>query len=192
MRRAVTIGIAALALAGANDAGLKIGPAPGSALNLYVDKTGLLSGKRHHFTFERFTGQVSADLSKVEFNVEAASIVCRDIWVSEKDRAKILKVALEDMLTASKHPEIRFESTQIKSAGGDNYTVDGVLTIRETSKSITLTVRRAAAAQYTGEARIRLTHFGLKPPSAALGLIGTKDEMLLTFTLSTELAEPKP
>jgi len=32
-----------------------------------------------------------------------------------------------------------------------------------------------------GVSRIRLTDFGLKPPAAALGTIGTKNEMLFRF-----------
>jgi hypothetical protein len=52
----------------------------------------------------------SGDLSKAEFAIDSASIICRDTWVSGKDRAKILKVALDDMLAASKHPVLRFAS----------------------------------------------------------------------------------
>jgi hypothetical protein len=36
----------------------------------------------------------------------------------------------------------------------------------------------------TGSAKIRLTDYKLKPPSAILGAIGTKDEMTLNFTIS--------
>jgi hypothetical protein len=34
-----------------------------------------------------------------------------------------------------------------------------------------------------GTARVRLTDFGLKPPSAAFGAIGARDEMTLHFAL---------
>jgi hypothetical protein len=36
---------------------------------------------------------------------------------------------------------------------------------------------------FTGSATVRITDFGLKPPSAALGVIGTKDEMTFSFVL---------
>ena len=35
-----------------------------------------------------------------------------------------------------------------------------------------------------GSSRVRLTDFGLKPPTAALGTIGTKNEMLFRFVLA--------
>ena len=37
---------------------------------------------------------------------------------------------------------------------------------------------------FRGDARIRLTDYGLKPPTAALGLVGTKDDMDFNFVLS--------
>ena len=89
MRTALSITLAMIAaVASAGDATIALLPGPGSVLNLYVDKTGLLAGKRHHFTFDRFSGSISGDLSRIGFTIESASIVCRDTWVSEKDRAK--------------------------------------------------------------------------------------------------------
>jgi len=161
---------------------LTIAPVPGAEINLYVEKTGLLSGKSHRFTFDRFSGRVSG-VEFVQFQIESASIVCRDEWVNEKDRAKILKVALEDMLAAKKYPTIAFRSTKISDAGGGKWTVAGMLTIRDVTKPVEIRLDRRASNVFAGEAQIRLTDYGLKPPSAVLGAIGTKNEMRLTFTL---------
>jgi polyisoprenoid-binding protein YceI len=192
MRTAVSISLAMItAVASAGDASIALLPGPGSVLNLYVEKTGLLAGKRHHFTFDRFGGRLSGDLSRIEFTIESASIVCRDTWVSEKDRAKIVKVALEDMLAASQYPAIRFESERISSTTAEDYTVKGVLSIRTVTRPLVLKVRKTADGTYTGEARFRLTDYGLKPPSAALGLVGTRDEVLFTLTLSTRPRRPE-
>ena len=96
------------------------------------------------------------------------------------------------MLGASKYPTLRFGSERISSTGPEEFKVEGQLSIRTVTRSLIIKVRKTAVATYTGEARFRLTDFGLKPPSAALGLVGTRDEMLFTFTLSTRptLAEP--
>jgi polyisoprenoid-binding protein YceI len=188
MRTALLTGIVALAGALRLQAQeIPLRPSPGSALNLYVEKTGLLSGKKHHFTFERFDGTLYADprapeMSRVAIRIEAPSIVCRDTWVSDKDKIKITKTALEDMLAASKYSTISFQSTRITSSAAGRFKVEGLLTIRDKSNPVTVAVEQTGET-YTGEARFRLTSFGLKPPSTALGLIGTKDEVTFTFKL---------
>ena len=39
---------------------------------------------------------------------------------------------------------------------------------------------------------VKLTNYGLKPPKAALGLIGTKDEMDFTFSLTARPDQTGP
>jgi polyisoprenoid-binding protein YceI len=161
---------------------MRLEPTNGSVLDLYVEKTGLLSGKKHHFTFERFQGRVNPSDKRVTFTIDSASIVCRDTWVSERDRRKILNVATEDMLAVAKYPSIRFESVSVIPTAPDRFSVEGTLTIRETARPVTVSVQQKDHT-FTGEARLKLTGFGLKPPSAGLGLVGTKDEMIFKFTL---------
>lgn len=167
---------------------LAIGPGSGSSMELIVEKTGLMSGKKHLFVFEKFDGKIRLDEQKlsgseVTLRIDAASIVCKDTWVSEKDRDKIVKAALEDMLAATKHPTVSFQSTGIAEAGPERFIVDGTLTLRGISKPARVTVTRAGDA-YKGDATIKLTDYGLKPPSAALGAVGTKNEMQFSFSLT--------
>lgn len=185
MRKAIPAwtAAAAVALLGATASDGRLAPGNGSALNLFVEKTGVLSGKKHHFTFEQFEGQIDGAQRRVVLTIQSAGIVCRDNWVSEKDRGKILKVATDDMLAVAKYPVIRFESTNV--SGDDRLTVEGNLTIRDKTRPVTVHVQRKDKS-YTGEARFKLTDFGLKPPSAALGLVGTKDEMTLQFTVAAQ------
>lgn len=171
---------AAIVTAAATAPGSRLLPGSGSTLNLYVEKTGLLSGRKHHFTFEQFEGHIDRRERRVTLTIQSATIVCRDTWVSDKDRAKILRTATDDMLAAAKFPTIRFESTIV--IGNDRLTAEGTLTIRDKTRPVTVHVREKDST-YTGEARVKLTDFGLKPPSAALGLVGTKDEMTLQFTV---------
>lgn len=184
MRKAISVGVAALvaALLGSAVSDGRLTPGNGSTLNLYVEKTGLLSGKQHHFTFERFEGLVDVTERRVTLTIESASIVCRDTWVSEKDRQKILNTATGEMLSAAKYPSIRFESNGVTASESGRFAVQGNLTIRDQSRPVTVSVQQHDQT-YTGETRFKLTDFGLKPPSAAFGLVGTKDEMKLTFKL---------
>ena len=159
-----------------------IAPAEENRLELDVDKTGLWKGKRHIFTFAHYNGKLLYDpqnpaAGKVDLTVEAASIQCQDAWVSPKDLKKVLEYAVKDMLAAEKNPEIHFVST-MASAGQ----VEGMLTIRGISKPVTLTYT-AKGLRFEGTAVFKLTDYNLKPPSAALGAIGTKDEMTFRFVV---------
>lgn len=164
---------------------LRFRPAPSDVLELFVDKTGALSGKRHRFVFERYEGTVDRGKASVTFRIEAASIVCKDTWVSASDLKKIERTAKTDMLAIDRFPSIDFVSTGVEPAGPDILRVSGSLSIRGISKPVELHVE-LREGMYRGTATVRLTDYGLKPPSAALGLVGTKNEMKFAFALRAQ------
>jgi polyisoprenoid-binding protein YceI len=171
-------------------------PHPGGRFALEVHKTGLMSGKKHLFVFDRYSGVLHYDpaapgSARIEFAIEAASIVVKDDWVSDKDRVKIREEAEKNMLDIARFKEIRFNSTSVAKTDDGGYRVQGELAIRNQSKPVTVLVKvtpeAGGALRFDGAAVVRLKDYGLKPPSAALGLVGTKNEMDAAFTL---LARP--
>jgi polyisoprenoid-binding protein YceI len=174
-----------------------IQPSPESRMELRVTKTGFLRGKQHLFVFERYRGILRYDpqqpeSSQVNLTIGAASAVCKDTWLSAKDLRKVQDFALKDMLDAAHHPEITFTSTAIRQAGAGGFEMQGMLTIRGISKAAAVTVavadQKEGRLSFQGGATVRLTDYGLKPPSAALGAIGTKDEMAFSFTVTANLS----
>jgi polyisoprenoid-binding protein YceI len=170
-------------------------PDTGSRIEMLVTKTGLLRGKQHVLDFTRYRGELRYDpqaplSSVVTLDIESASVVCRDTWVSEKDRRKIQAFAIADMLDGQNHPRIAFRSNAVKPAGRDQYAVAGTLIIRGIGKPVVVDVklRTAEVLTFEGRAVIKLSDYGLKPPTAALGTIGTKDEMTLVFALTAKRA----
>lgn len=170
-----------------------LAPSPSSRLELVVTKTGLLRGNQHLFVFDRFNGKLrydptKAETSHVEFEIVSKSIVCKDTWVSANDLRKIQDVATKDMLDAEKHPKLIFTSRDIRQASAGSFEVRGNLTIRGVTKPVIIYASVSPGTNGTlaieGRTQVRLTHYGLKPPSAALGAIGTKDEMTLSFHLA--------
>ncbi|MBK9168645.1 MAG: YceI family protein [Bryobacterales bacterium] len=170
----------------------RIQPDPAAHFTLYVAKTGLMSGRQHVLEFSRYDGTVRYDAqnpasSSVEFQVAADSLSVRDTWVSDGDRRKIHEFTLNDMLDASRHPRIRFVSEAAEAADDGNVRVTGSLTVRGIARPASVLVRLAEKgdgfAIYEGSSTIRMTDYGLKPPKAALGMIGTKEEMTLRFRL---------
>ena len=191
MRTAIAALLLTFLLEGAA-ATYRIEPTPESSFTLEVYKTGLWSGRKHVFRFERYRGELQYDPehpqnSRARFVVESASAVCKDDWVKPSDQKKVLAYTLDEMLAAAKYPEIIFESTAIAAQSGEHFQAQGNLTVRGVTKPVTidLTVKaaRPGRIQLEGTAEIRLKDYGLKPPSAALGTIGTKNEMLLRFVL---------
>ena len=167
---------------------LRIQPVEGAKLSLIVEKTRLMSGKKHQFTWSRYEGSLRFDQanpanSMAVLIIEAGSLECHDTWVSESDLRKIQEFARKNMLGLPEHSQIRFASKEVVPSG-DGYQVAGDLTIRGIAKPVMLQVRligNGASLWIEGEGAIRLTDYGLKPPSAALGTVGTRDQMTLTF-----------
>ena len=167
---------------------LRVAPAPGSRFALEVEKTGLMRGKKHLFLFERYSGVLAMDVqfperSKIDLEIESRSAVVKDDWVSDKDMKKILEVTQMDLLDSAKYPKLHFVSTAVSAAPNGHFTVVGSLTIRNVTNAVTVAVVSKGNEVFEGTAKVKLTDFKLKPPSAAFGAVGTKDEMTVTFTL---------
>ncbi|MEP7105506.1 MAG: YceI family protein [Chloroflexota bacterium] len=92
---------------------------------------------RGHFT--EFTGEVEladdADLTTAQgkFAFQAASL---DSGNPDRDT----HLRSDDFLGAQKYPQLTFESTRIEKTGDSTYRVTGDLTIRETTRPVTLDV----------------------------------------------------
>jgi len=177
----------------AQPATYEIKPAPGSRFSLEVFKTGLMSGKKHLFVFERYHGTLTYDpkapeKSKAELTVETGSIVLKDQWLDAKDFKEVHAYAIgEKMLEVAKHPSMRFVSGAIKPRPDGGFDAHGTLTIRGVPKPVVLAVTpklEGNTIHLTGKAEVRLKDYDLKRPSAALGAVGTKNEMAVSFVVS--------
>ncbi len=159
---------------------------------LEVEKTGFLKGKKHNFEFPNYSGKLSYDAqtpanSRVELKIDAASLVCKDTWVSPKDLKKIQDEALSKILMVSKYPDMRFTSTKVTAQGGNRFQIEGVLTIRGVGKPVTMDATLdPATMKINGKSVFKMTGYGIKPPSAGLGTVGTKDDMTATFAVTAK------
>jgi polyisoprenoid-binding protein YceI len=167
-------------------------PQPGDRFALTVEKTGLWSGRKHVFEFDRYRGTLRFDRAQparsvVELTIEAGSAVCTDAWLSEKDRRKVLEFMFRDMLDVERHPRMTFRSTAVRATAEKVFDVSGMLTVRGIERpvrvSVTLGESGRTLTALTGHAIVRLKDYGLNPPKAALGAIGTKNEMTVDFRL---------
>jgi polyisoprenoid-binding protein YceI len=118
----------------------------------------------------------------VELTVEAGSVQVLDDWINDGKKEDVRKETVgKDVLNAAKFPQIRFVSASVNGNISGAFQVAGELTIRGVTKPVTLAVKRGATG-YEGETRFPMSAFGIKPPKAVLGAIGTKDEMTIRFS----------
>lgn len=165
--------------------GAEIQPQAGDWIHLEVLKTGLMRGKKHVFAFPAYQGTVDAAKPGFSLSLESGKIQVLDDWLKESDRRKVLEFTLSDMLDAKKHPRIEYRSATVERTGnGKEGIAQGTLRIRGIEKSVAVKIREVGANVYEGESSVDMRQFGLKPPSAALGTIGTDPMLQLRFRLT--------
>lgn len=155
-----------------------------NTLEAVVTKTGFLRGKRHILRWTEFAGTAQISPPSVEFTVRADSVQVLDDWLGEGKREDVRKEAVgKNVLNAAADPEIRFRSTKVDGSTEGELTVTGDLTIRGVTRPVTVRVRRNGGF-WEGETSFAMTRFGIKPPSAILGAIGTQDSMTIRFRIA--------
>lgn len=126
----------------------------------------LITKVRGHF--EDYAGTIEFDAanpanSKVNVTIQVASI-------DTKDAQRDGHLKSDDFFSAEKFPTITFVSTKITPKGGEDFQVEGDLTIRDVTKSVVLPVTHLGTAKdpwgnlklaFEGETTINRKEFGL-------------------------------
>jgi len=169
-----------------------ISPSNDSTIALEIFKTGLMRRKRHILFFDNFAGELSyvhdhPESSRLQISIDALSVTCRDQWLNQKQQRMVTAYARDHALAVDRYPEIRFASTRISAKPLRGFVVEGVLNLRGTGRNVRVNVvlnpMKRGRFQIDGDATLRLTDFGITPPSMWFGLAGTKDEALLRLLL---------
>lgn len=182
MRRSVFLAAAGLVcVLGVNAQQHKI-DAQKSTLTIYVGKEGAFSGLGHEHEVRAPIHSGTADVGShpaVEIHVDARALRVIDKDASEKERAEVQKTMLgPEVLDSERHQEIVFKSTVAEGAGEGLWTLRGNLTLRGQTRPVTVKVT-LKDGRYTGEATVKQTDFGIKPPGKAG--IRAKDEVRIEF-----------
>jgi polyisoprenoid-binding protein YceI len=160
--------------------------APANGSHVKVAGTSTL----HHLPMEGNTiiGQINAA------NGAASVIVSIPVTSIKSEHSKMDKLMAE-ALKAKQFPEIRYELTQpMPSSASASFSVKahGKLTIAGVTRDAIIDVQatRNADGKYTfiGTAPLKMTSFGIKPPTAMLGTIKTGDDVKVTFRWVVEKA----
>ncbi|WP_156290522.1 YceI family protein [Oceanobacillus salinisoli] len=143
-------------------------------------------------TFEKYDAVIEADPadltdSTVEITIDASSVNTRN-----EGRDDHLRSA--DFFDVENHPSITFKATDIKKSSDSNYDLTGDLTIRGTTKPVTVDVTFEGiskdpmsgdtVAGFSGEAKINRKDYGLTWNAAVeTGGVLVADEVKINFEL---------
>lgn len=148
-----------------------------------MEKTGLLAGKKHVFSFPLLEGAFTLEPPSVAITLDARALELHDEWVSAKDFKQILDFARSaEVLDVAKHPAIRFRSTQVEEKEPGRFRVRGELNLKGIGRQIEVEVTRRNE-RFEGRSVFAMSSFGIKPPKAALGAVGTRDAVTAVFAL---------
>jgi polyisoprenoid-binding protein YceI len=172
-----------LALAAFAASAERFAPATGSLVR--VEGTSTL----HEWKMEGSTidGQINAPTPD-NWNAPANAVVTIPVTSIKSEHAKMDKLMAE-ALKAGSHPQIRFEMTEAtpKQTGTTSFVLaaKGRLTIAGVTRDVAFDVQgsKTADGRYalTGTAPIKMTAFGIKPPTAMMNTIKTGDDVKVTF-----------
>lgn len=118
-------------------------------------------------------------ISKLKVTIPAKGIV--------STKGKIMDNKTYDALKADKHPKITF--TLAKAAiSSSKVQASGQLTIAGATKTVSLNAESKADSNgnitFTGSYPIKMTDYGMEPPTAMMGAIKTGDEVTVKFQLT--------
>jgi polyisoprenoid-binding protein YceI len=153
-----------------------------STLKIHVGKTGLFSGLGHEHEVRAPIRSGTADTGLhpgVEVHIDARTLRVVGKDDSEQDRAEVQATMLgPEVLDSERYPEIVFKSTGSESSGQGRWVLRGNLTLHGQTRPVTVQVT-LKDGHYTGEATVKQTDFGIKPPGKAG--IRVKDEVQIEF-----------
>lgn len=172
-----------------------------SVVNLTLTQEGLLSKRypAHQVAVKNFNGKITLPRDErqtaVEFEAEAKSFVNVDKTMSEFERRGFHDVLQNKVLESARFPIIKFKAanvSQLKKSGDTRtFTLNGELSLRGVTKSVSLPVSVTLAADQlraTGEAKLKQSDFGIEPYSGNMGLVKIGDELKVNFSIVAKLA----
>ena len=162
---------------------------------VFTYKDGLLARLAHDLKLqvERFSIEVddSTQQIKATFDPSSIQVVCAMVdgrddpsTLSRGDKKKIHDNVTKDVLRIRKHPEIRFDSSNVV-ARGEGFAIEGTLQMHGKSRNVQASIR-ADGDRWRTEIRLHQPDFGIKPYTAALGALKVKPDVLVRVSVPRE------
>lgn len=107
-------------------------------------------------------------------------------------KGSIMDKKTYDALKSDKHPNISFKLTKLNllNKSGDGYAINatGNLTVAGVTKSTEITVTGKVtgdgSVKFEGSKKMKMTDFGIQPPTALMGTMKTGDDITIKFAVT--------
>jgi polyisoprenoid-binding protein YceI len=137
-------------------------------------------------TLLRIDGNTISEISKIEFKTPVSGL---------KSGKGIMDNKAHDALKKKKFPEIKFALNNSSNViiSDSKTTLTGLLTIAGKSKEVKLTadldVENQQKFLVSGSVPVRMSDFGIDPPTAMLGAMKTGDDVVVKFNLEFQKSD---
>ena len=177
----------------------KIGPS-NSTLHLRTSREGLAAKVGHDLLigFDEWSGSITVDgddAASVEVEIEMASLRVLEgtggVAALTPDDSRDIVGTATKLLDVAKHPTASFRSTQVSPVGA-GATIDGDLTLRGATETVTLEVTQTHDSAWQASATVIQSAFGIKPYRAFFGALKLADAVAVEVAVEVvvDLAAP--
>lgn len=160
---------------------------------IFTFKEGLLSAVAHDLKIRvtRFSIHVDEETNAITATFDPRSLRVVTAMkagaeaigaLSESDKKKIEEHIVDDVLSAKKHPEIRFVSTSVVEDSATGYRIHGRLSLHGKTRELAFTTRTDGEGQ-VAEITLHQPDFGIQPFSAMLGTLKIKPDVTVRLAL---------
>lgn len=153
------------------------------------------SSNLHDWVMEAKSGTIEANLnlaSNVSYLAGIQSLTFNlPVKNLKSEEGNLMNTRAYDALKAEKYPNISFKllsaTPTSNSANKSTFKVTGELTISGTTKQIEMTANATKNADgsviITGTESLKMTQFGIKPPSYMFGALKVTDNLTIDYTV---------
>ncbi|MBI4348630.1 MAG: YceI family protein [Elusimicrobia bacterium] len=140
-------------------------------------------------TLHAYASEATRLEAALEWTGDRAQLTLRVPVEALRSAHKGLDKNLRKALSADKHPDIEFRLSRYsieESTGPRTVVGTGALTVAGVTRERTVRAalrETATGLTLEGEHALKMTDFGVKPPTALLGTVRAKDEIVVKFTL---------
>ena len=174
---------------------IRLGP-PAAQCHVLTYCEGLLTAFGHdlELAVTRFDIRVDPDARRADASFDAASLRVERAFkngvehrgLSDADRRTIEDTARRDVLSVTRHPEIRFRTTRVTDVE-NGWDVVGKLVLCGKERDVQVPLRRDGD-RCVASIPLRQEDFGIKPYSAFFGGLKVKSEVVVRLSLPVDPA----
>lgn len=178
--RLIGVALCLMATAGSGAAQAQVADyvmGPGS--KLWIDGSSNMSDWTVH------ASSVSGSLTLNDDGLPATAMVTVTADSIRSEKGKIMDRLMYRALKSGTHPTITYSLSAAESLGGDSLLTKGELRAAGVTRAAPMTVewlpQDGGAFRVRGSHEVRMTDYGMKPPTAMFGALHTRNEVVVHF-----------